>query len=392
MFTVIDAPCGHGKTSYAIDLMYYNPDKCYVYITPFLDEVARVKKEIPWMKEPKYSKDTNKYKDFKQLLERGDCIVSTHALFQRCTPEIINLIKNYNYTLILDEVMDVVEELSIIKKHDIEYLLSLNLIRIDEATKKIIWIEDDSESQFDTIKDYIVNGDTYFISNTVIIWTFPVSIFKAFSDVFVLTYMFDCQLQRYYYDYYNIKYDVVSIDATGIIPYDDIRPCIGDIHITRVDKINNIGRDKHALSLSWYKKASKEDLTVLKNNLYNFFHNICKANSKQVLWTTYKPYKEEIQPKRFTKKDCFAPHNTRATNQYKDRLYVAYPINKYMRPYIKQFFEMRGIYVDQDKYAVSELIQFIFRSAIREYKQIELYLPSSRMRSLLINYCNYKVF
>ena len=388
MFTVIDSPCGYGKTSYAIDLMIDNPDKCYVYITPFLNEVERIKKEIPWMKEPKYGKDTNKYKDFKRLLEMGDCIVSTHALFQKCTPEIINLIKNYNYTLILDEVMDVVEELTVVKKNDIEYLLSLNLIRIDDKTKKIIWLNNDSESQFDNLKDYFINGDTYFISNTVIIWSFPVTVFKAFSDVFVLTYMFDCQLQKYYYDFYNIRYKKVSVAREGIVPYNDIRPHLYNIHVLGMDKLNNIGKDKHALSLTWYNKASEEDLTVLRNNLYNFFHNKCHANSTEVLWTTFKNYKEKIQPKRFTKKGCFAPHNTRSTNQYKDRIYVAYPINKYMRPYIKQFFETRGIHIDQDKFAISELIQFIYRSAIRENKEIELYIPSSRMRNLFLRFCD----
>jgi len=40
---VIDAGCGRGKTSYCIQRMNDYPDKSYIYITPFLAEVERVK-------------------------------------------------------------------------------------------------------------------------------------------------------------------------------------------------------------------------------------------------------------------------------------------------------------------------------------------------------------
>ena len=35
MITVIDSPCGHGKTTYAINLINESPTKNFVYITPF---------------------------------------------------------------------------------------------------------------------------------------------------------------------------------------------------------------------------------------------------------------------------------------------------------------------------------------------------------------------
>ena len=39
--------------------------------------------------------------------------------------------------------------------------------------------------------------------------------------------------------------------------------------------------------------------------------------------------------------------------------------------------------MDEDAYALSEMLQFIWRSAIRDGKEIWVYLPSVRMRSLL---------
>ena len=41
-----------------------------------------------------------------------------------------------------------------------------------------------------------------------------------------------------------------------------------------------------------------------------------------------------------------------------------------------------------DAFAVSTLLQVIFRSAIREKKPVDLYLPSSRMRDLLTSWLN----
>ena len=45
MITVIDSICGSGKTSWAIQEINNNTDKKYIYITPYLDETERVRKE-----------------------------------------------------------------------------------------------------------------------------------------------------------------------------------------------------------------------------------------------------------------------------------------------------------------------------------------------------------
>ena len=39
---IIDAICGKGKTSWAIQYMNENVEKKFIYITPYIDEVERV--------------------------------------------------------------------------------------------------------------------------------------------------------------------------------------------------------------------------------------------------------------------------------------------------------------------------------------------------------------
>ena len=50
---------------------------------------------------------------------------------------------------------------------------------------------------------------------------------------------------------------------------------------------------------------------------------------------------------------------------------------------IKNFFVSHNVDVDEDGFAVSEMLQFIWRSAIREGNEIWIYIPSLRMRGLL---------
>ena len=52
----------------------------------------------------------------------------------------------------------------------------------------------------------------------------------------------------------------------------------------------------------------------------------------------------------------------------------------------KLFYEKHGIEVDEETYALSIMIQWIWRSAIRDGKKVNLYIPSKRMRDLLNNW------
>ena len=47
------------------------------------------------------------------------------------------------------------------------------------------------------------------------------------------------------------------------------------------------------------------------------------------------------------------------------------------------YFAERGYTIDNDKLATSEMVQWLWRSRLRDGKEIWLYLPSSRMRRLL---------
>ena len=387
---------GSGKTTAIINMINESDeDTRYIYITPYLAEVQRIKKQCisKEFEEPKEM--GTKLRGLKYLFKQKKNIVSTHALFRYFDDEIIALAYENNYILIMDEVADVIEPFNI-SHFDLELLLE-KYVHIEEGYK-LVWDDTEYEGKFSEIKNLCELGCMGYYNNKVILWLFPIKTFEAFNDIYILTYLFSGQMQKYYYDYYGVKYEYLYVtkeggqycltdkktcgnSVTSTTKYKDL------IEICDKDKLNKIGDVDFSLSVKWYETAKDNGLLCkLKNNCDNYFRHITKTKSSYNLWTTFKEYRSFLSGKGYSK--GFTPLNLRATNEYRTRTSVAYLANRYMNPNIKNFFYKNGIVVDGETYALSEMLQWIWRSAIRDGKKIYAYIPSKRMRNLLISWIN----
>lgn len=398
---------GSGKTSAAIELMNSDTNNNYIFITPYLNEIDRIKTQCSNRKfhEPKvYSRHGEtfyKMDSLHQLLQNEKNIATTHALFKMSNEKTKELILYGDYVLILDEVMEVVKQLEI-SKADIQMLLNEKWIINDEGvirwnTKKEEDIGEEYKGEFITVKRLALNNNLILHNNSILFWNFPADIFKLFKDVYVLTYMFDAQLQKYYYDMNNINYEkYISIKENGKfvfkknVNYSDAE--VKERLKTKINiydgVLNKIGDGKFPLSKSWYE--SKKHLhKKVKNNVENYFKNIVKSGTNFNMWTTFKDYQGKIKGKGYTK--GFVSCTARATNEYSHKTSLAYTINRFIRPTISEYFRSNGAIVDDDLYALSELLQWIWRSAIRNDEEINLYIPSERMRTLLIDWMDNKL-
>lgn len=415
---IIDSIMGTGKTSWAIQHMNEAPlYKKFIYITPFLNEVERVISSCRDRKfvQPEASKGKgSKLNNLKSLIVEGKDIVSTHALFQNMDSGLIELIKAQGYMLILDEVMNVIEQEKI-SKDDLQLLLSATnkvgepLIIVDK-NGFVQWNDSDyKEGQFTKIRNLAESNNLMIYDNVAMYWTFPVEAFKAFEEVYVLTYMFDGQIQRYYYDLFNVKYTYHSVGNINskyeLIPYvplheEDKTHLKELIHIfksTIRDKtdLNKIGEGRHAFSVSHLKRLVKDNhlKKLVKDNAFNFYYNKCGVSSKDVIWTTFLGEKDDIKnnitPKNLKKQ--FVEVTCRATNDYADKGVCIYLANRFLNPITKRFFTDKGIEVNEDLFALSELLQWVFRSRVRKGEKIQLYIPSERMRTLLEQYLNNEI-
>lgn len=387
---------GTGKTSAAISYMNNSTGK-FIFITPYLKECDRIIDNCP-IKNFKSPNDKPRSKLFNLhfLLERGFNISSTHALFASYTEDTIRLIKKGGYTLIMDEVFEIVKEINV-SKGDVMDLLANGYIEIDKDTCRVKWLNDNYVGT--TFQDLMLRakaGTLLYYNDTFLFWMFPPEVFQAFDEVIVLTYLFEAQLQKYYFDINGFQYRYIGVEKNG----DEYRfsddtsnssKVLGlkeKIHILDVKKLNSMGDEKFALSSSWSDRHFKNPRSSAKmrdgiaNVLRHYFH----GKGKDSMWTSFKAQKDKLLPNGF--KNSFVPCSCRATNEYREKKNLAYCVNIFFNPFLKRYFEEHGCKVDEDRYALSEMIQWIWRSAIRDGNEINIYIPSKRMRNLLTNWLN----
>lgn len=406
---IVDSIMGSGKTSWAIQYMNSSPaNKKFIYITPFLNEVDRVIKSTKRkFIQPDNNKGETKLEVLKQLIISGENIVSTHALFKRLDNTLIDLISMKEYTLILDEVMDVINQVNI-SKDDVKLLMTATTLKGNpiitvDSTGFVKWNEDEYiHGNFEYIRNLARTNNLYIFDNSIMYWLLPISAFKAFREVYVLTYMFKGQVQCYYFDLFKVNYVFYSVVCNDgnyqlsdyVLPKEEdkkhLKSLIRIYYPSRNDKndLNEIGEKRSAFSVSHLKEFTMDskNRTALKNNGFNFFYNKCKVPSNEVMWTTFKNHEKQLRPKNLGKQ--FVEVTARATNDYADKSTCIYFANRYMNPITKKFFTSKGVHVDEELFALSELLQWLFRSRIRKGESINLYLPSKRMRTLLEKYLN----
>ena len=384
----------------------------------------------------------SKLDNFNELLADGKDIAVTHTTFLNATQETLDLIRTGNYTLVIDEVLDVVTDFNKVQtvesatrqtvtKGDIAFLLEQGIIETADDNR-VIWcggkyVED---FKFSEVQRFANLKRLYCISGKLLLAVFPPEMFKCFDTIYIMTYMFGGSIFKYYLDMFGLRYDRKSVKQNNgsyyLSDYDTSidtefrRKCKSLIHICDHENLN--GYKMNSLSKTWYDNSNKDDrLKVLKNNLIYYFGRYvksAKASNGDIMWTCYGDYESKVKGRGYTmvrsmtddelrlpisereelekQLSCFVPCNAKATNIYRERWALAYCVNMYFNPMIRRFFTDGNdsrernaqpvINPDEDLYALSCLIQWVFRSRIRDGEKIELYIPNKRMRSLLTDW------
>lgn len=412
--TVVDSIMGSGKTSWAIQYVNGSNNKTkFMFVTPYLTEVNRIKESTTKDFVEPGSQD-GKLTHLKELVRKGKNIVCSHELLKRTDSELIELIEAEHYTLILDEVMDVISDIDM-SSDDIRLLLNSKddignpTISIN-SKGKVQWNNPEYMSgSYEVIRN-LSNADRLMLHEEKKIlkmyWLFPPQLFKAFEDIYILTYMFNGQIQSYYYNLFNFEYEFRSVkysEDRGYQLVDYIPPANEDReHLKKLITIHySTPRDKNDLNLIGDKTSalSKNHLLDVKtkphlrkkfkDNGYNFYFHKARVKPSQVIWTSFKVMERPLLIKGL--KNRFVPVNARATNEYADATTCIYFANRYMNPITKRFFIDKGIKVNEELFALSEMLQWLFRSAIRNDEPITVYIPSKRMRVLLEMYLDNQI-
>jgi len=437
--TVWDALMSSGKTNKIIDymidasktnsLMSYDND-LFMYCSPYLDEAHRIAATVSegeaqtpqlnddgtyaYLDEPQAAlkfkhpnnnnKDGSKLTGLMSLIDARHNVVSTHTLLNSLDPNTLEQCKDY--TLIIDEALIAYEADCTLNSKTVNRYLENGVLSLKEDGYTLQFHRehfanlDGKPADYDCTKDTEVEqfardcdlGLLYKFNNKVI-RKFDADILSKFKKVVIMTYMFEGSMFSLLLKQSNVNYELEYFGKT----VESIRDLIT---INKDKKMNTIGDygttangaknlKKHALTSNHYKKDrvnNNKDSKALYNHLWNMWQQREKIAPERRLWTCFSDDKLAIsrgkgKVNRYGSK--WIAFNTRATNNYAHTDHLAYLVNVFIDSNFIKASSADGIKLSQDHYALSTLLQWLFRSAVRNKQPIDLYIPSERMRNLL---------
>lgn len=421
-FKAIDAPTGAGKTTAIIKMINAAPPAAdtfnrFLVLTPLLSEVERICNAttcVPPLENKR--KHTSKLHALKQLIISGENICCTHALSVLFDNEVKDLLQSgdYSYTLIVDEEPEVIldaidysqpkgnakstnknlQEFYKLNKQDYKMLRERGFLLIDGATGRLYWndeLEYNSAGRRGVFKDIRKALDSLdffsFNKDERVIAVVNPSIWACFDEVYISTYRLHNSLFDYYCQLYGFDIEYYHINSGGEVAAGFVSKYpkgLERIVICDDEKYNLTGK-KYSLSLNWFESNCKKNspaARTLHNALRGFLrYGVPKGKLTGYYWTTFKAFKgcltgKEVSPKRWL------AHTTRATNDYSSCNAVAFVCGKFPNPNIYNFLKSKGITFDRNDYALSCLIQFVWRSSIRTARtnKVYVYIPSRDLR------------
>jgi hypothetical protein len=413
MITVIDSIMGSGKTAYIINLInqsyaeslgqsFTNPlhqPPRYIYVTPILTEVERIREVCPLLdfRAPQPVKG-RKLNHLLALVEEGANVCTTHALFKLLNREIYEALKDKGYTLVIDEALECVAPFKGLTKADRGMLFATHHMDADPESGRLRWNHelDPYSGEFNHVRDLCDNGNLILFRDTVL-WEFPADFLTCFDQMFILTYLFSGSPMSAHLRAHGLSYELMTLDKSKgedrLVPYGEsegetvLKRRVSELITIYEGSANACGERKgneHPLSSRWYTRQIRkpdQELHAVRASVANWFKKVAQTPARHNAWTCYKDGKKHLTGSPYAK--GFIPCNAKGTNAHIERRSLAYLCNLFYQPIIKAYFESRGIEVDEESYALSEMIQWVWRSQIRRYDPIVILVPSDRMRSLL---------
>jgi predicted nucleotidyltransferase len=438
---VLDCIMGAGKSTYITNMMLTQRHKRFLYVTPMLSEARDLmpaKCSLIEMKTPSYARVGNlprtKAQHLLELLQSGENISTTHALFKGLTPLHIQEIERQQYVLILDEVVDYITPYTTYNSDDIKDLFERSdLVADKDNLGRVSMNWDVSKNNHYKELHNVCDSGMLFASSkpeNLLNIQIPTSMLDAAQEVIILTYMYSAstmaaflKLHEYPIDYLIVpelikRQEEVKKQLKSRIELIDIKAC---------DKFLSSFRDT-SLSYSWWNRAiemnyakdvvkyisnwlnnnkkfsnsfyyccpkdlveSASSLSVLEKSNVRYFTNTDKyTDSKGKPLILDDALTQSINQQDSTTLDVsvfppkFIPSGTKATNLFRKRNLCIVLSNIYANVNLQHYLSNYAQKVDEDKFAIAELVQFIFRGTIRnnDSSVLKVYLASPRMKKL----------
>lgn len=434
---VVDYMMGTGKSTYILDMLATSPSTRFIYIAPLLTEIEERAKDSLSSVEIRVPSDDegSKTDSMLELLRDGHNIACTHSLFTNMTQDHFDSISYWKYTLVIDEVVDFISPYGKYGEDDVNDLFDKGELESDENNKGMVsmnW-KVRERNHFSKLMN-MCKAEMIYSSKSpanMLNIQIPPKMIEAAKEVYVLTYMYEASTMKKFMEMHNFihtKEIIQELSLKQVVKKQQAKELLNIVSIKAVDEMFKRQKDTW-FSQTWYIDATnktkiKTALKKLDNYLVNnsekrkeyFF---CTPKHTTDLIDSIKPRKDKetgevISPVKYKylktrlkedkgdrllvpaptkseqdgKYQLWLPITCRATNSYAKRSLCIYLINIYPNWNVQKYLNDYHSPVENDAYALSEMLQFIWRGCIREGKPMDVYIASTRMKRLLENWLN----
>lgn len=406
---IVDRPCGFGKTTEMISS--FDPQKRYLVITPLLSECERiiraasvefVQPEVDWNGRG----HATKLENLEHHLRRHRNVVTTHAMFDNLV-ETVRAGMLADYEIVIDEVIAVADStISVNKRSWKDLYVNPGYVHVDPLDGRVIptgrWDEDYDDTLDPSIRVAANSGRLFHIADGTLLKVIPGELMQAGRSLTVYTYKAEGSLMFAY------------LKRLGLNPvHDRGDPAIEAEfkaqarELVTVKPIKALEKYRFSYSAQTGTGSKKLDAAVPKAleslrkspslrdvPLENILTTCVKSkwfrdgkspsvNSSGEEITLFRPGPfakgSRIAPSGMNKgRAIWLPNTTRGTNDYSHASHLIYLYDQYLNGHIHRWFGGADT-ISIDDYALTEFIQWVWRSRIRNGKPITLYVASPRM-------------
>lgn len=427
---VVDSLMGNGKTyatlRYIESLVLSSSGQRWIFCTEYLEELTKRTAENAeaahlW-RIPTENADATKTESLIEILKEPDTklIGITHALLMKASENsyVNQLLKDKGYSLFLDETLELITTYNGILFSD--FLLhkrDKRLVVNEDKFGLVQWVDDSvddigQEFTFTRLRNDCLKGRVFAsiiggtnANESVSLVSMPDEVmFYQFDRVILSTYQFENTFMAAYFVIKGIEW---AYNNTVQLHRSATKHSIGE-RITMVTK-HDKKFDRVKLSASWYdeKSRTKDDYKLINNTIRNIGDSAgCKENAFKLGYTVPKSaLAVQREPKGIhpvgyphskclvdvdgnatseldKRNNCYIPTNARASNEYAEKDVMVHIFNRYPDPKLTRYLDVYGVRYSAERFALNELLQWVWRSAIRDGKQIQLAILSKRMREL----------
>lgn len=429
---VVDQIMGSGKSTEFMEIINkqcegkdHRSKDCnrkYLIIVPTLPEVQRYVDNCPNadFKQPETSYDgqieeyQSKKKNLMRLLLNGNNIVSTHSMYGLIDESIAQEIFNQEYYILIDECLSCLEPLTLTNDMR-DALLDSGYISINKYTKRVRWSGPMSEPyygplEYISLRSVLLTKEVFMYRDNLLVFQIPKIFFSCGKCYTILTYRFEESSNMWLYFQLNgIDYNINKVADT------EAKERFKEL-ITIVDSpssINNIKQRYTTFSINWWNSRTAKECATLRNTIGKCLSRRDKVDKRDMLYACtkavstsenalkrschvtpkgYSGYMENIKDEKTGKiiGKAFSPNfisfNINATNQYANKNYIIYMSNVFLNVSVANWMDENGFAIDKDTYALSIMLQAIWRTAIRNKDPIRLMIFSNRMKKLFTDW------